>query len=63
MIVMIENDIFQKRKYMLNTLMSRDKNMDFEIDSIMTLNDFDFKKSILPRFSKIEAMSRPSKKQ
>jgi outer membrane protein TolC len=44
MIIMMENDIFQKR-IMLNTLMSRDKNTVFEIDSTYTLNDFDFRKS------------------
>jgi outer membrane protein TolC len=44
MIVMLQNDISQKR-IMLNTLMSRDKNTAFEIDSTYTLNDFDFKKS------------------
>jgi outer membrane protein TolC len=44
MIVMLQNDISQKR-IMLNTLMARDKNTAFEIDSIYTLNDFDFIKS------------------
>ena len=41
MIVMLQNDISQKR-IMLNTLMSRDKNTGFEIDSTYKLNDFDF---------------------
>ncbi|AOW08946.1 TolC family protein [Flavobacterium gilvum] len=39
MIVMLENDISQ-RKYMLNTLMSRDKNVDFDIDSNYEIKDF-----------------------
>ena len=41
MIVMLQNDISQKR-IMLNTLMARDKNTGFEIDPTYTLNDFDF---------------------
>ena len=44
MIVMLQNDISQKR-IMLNTLMSRDKNTAFEIDPTYKLNDFDFIKS------------------
>lgn len=40
MIVMIQNDIYQKR-IMLNTLMARDKNTLFEIDETYKLNDFD----------------------
>lgn len=39
MIVMLENDISQ-RKYMLNTLMSRDKNVDFDIDSNYEIKDY-----------------------
>ncbi|MBW4362149.1 TolC family protein [Flavobacterium taihuense] len=39
MIVMLENDVSQ-RKYMLNTLMARDKNEDFEIDSNYEIKDF-----------------------
>jgi outer membrane protein TolC len=39
MIVMLENDISQKR-IMLNTLMARDKNTTFEIDSTYTIIDF-----------------------
>lgn len=39
MIVMLENDISQ-RKYMLNTLMARDKNVDFDIDSNYEIKDF-----------------------
>ena len=41
MIVMLQNDISQKR-VMLNTLMARDKNTAFEIDPTYKLNDFDF---------------------
>ena len=41
MIVMLQNDISQKQ-IMLNTLMARDKNITFEIDSTYKLNDFDF---------------------
>lgn len=44
MIVMLLNDISQKR-IMLNTLMARDKNTAFEIDPTYKLNDFDFVKS------------------
>lgn len=44
MITMLQNDIFQKR-IMLNTLMARDKNTAFEIDSTYTLIDFDQIKS------------------
>ncbi len=40
MIVMLQNDISQKR-IMLNTLMARDKNTSFEIDETYKLNDFD----------------------
>ncbi|SFF45415.1 TolC family protein [Flavobacterium xueshanense] len=39
MIVMLQNDISQKR-IMLNTLMARDKNTSFEIDLTYKLNDF-----------------------
>jgi outer membrane protein TolC len=39
MIVMLENDSSQ-RKYMLNTLMARDKKEDFEIDSNYQIKDF-----------------------
>jgi outer membrane protein TolC len=39
MIVMLENDVSQ-RKYMLNTLMARDKNEDLEIDSKYEIKDF-----------------------
>ncbi|HKO77324.1 MAG TPA: TolC family protein [Flavobacterium sp.] len=39
MIVMLENDVSQ-RKYMLNTLMARDKNEDLEIDSNYEIKDF-----------------------
>ena len=44
MIVMLQNDISQKR-IMLNTLMARDKNTSFEIDETYKLNDFDVIKS------------------
>jgi outer membrane protein TolC len=44
MIVMLQNDISQKR-IMLNTLMARDKNTAFEIDSTYKLKDFDVMKS------------------
>ncbi|MFV7234768.1 TolC family protein [Flavobacterium sp. ZB4R12] len=44
MIVMLQNDISQKR-IMLNTLMARDKNTLFEIDETYKLNDFDLIKS------------------
>lgn len=44
MITMLQNDIFQKR-IMLNTLMARDKNTAFEIDSTYALIDFDQIKS------------------
>lgn len=40
MIVMLENDISQKR-IMLNTLMARDKNTAFEIDPTYKIIDFD----------------------
>ena len=40
MIVMLQNDISQKR-IMLNTLMARDKNTLFEIDETYKLHDFD----------------------
>jgi outer membrane protein TolC len=43
MIVMLKNDITQK-KIMLNTLMARDKNTDFDIDTNYQLKDFDFTK-------------------
>jgi outer membrane protein TolC len=39
MIVMLENDASQ-RKYMLNTLMARNKNEDLEIDSNYEIKDF-----------------------
>ncbi|GGA72879.1 hypothetical protein GCM10008015_11960 [Flavobacterium palustre] len=39
MIVMLENDVSQ-RKYMLNTLMARDKKEDLEIDSNYEIKDF-----------------------
>ena len=39
MVVMLQNDISQKR-IMLNTLMARDKNTSFEIDLTYKLNDF-----------------------
>ncbi len=39
MIVMLENDVSQ-RKYMLNTLMARNKNEDLEIDSNYEIKDF-----------------------
>ena len=39
MIVMLENDIFQKR-IMLNTLMAREKNTAFEVNEIYELKDF-----------------------
>jgi outer membrane protein TolC len=39
MIVMLENDASQ-RKYMLNTLMARNKNENFEIDSNYQIKDF-----------------------
>jgi len=39
MIVMLQNDVTQKR-IMLNTLMARDINTPFEIDTNYTLNDF-----------------------
>jgi len=39
MIVMLQNDVSQKR-IMLNTLMARDINTPFEIDTNYTLNDF-----------------------
>jgi outer membrane protein TolC len=39
MIVMLQNDISQKR-IMLNTLMSRDKNTSFDIDTTYKLTDF-----------------------
>lgn len=42
--VMLENDIAQK-KIMLNTLMARDKNTDFDIDTTYQLKDFEFTKS------------------
>jgi len=44
MIVMSQNDIAQKR-ITLNTLMARDKNIVFEIDSTYKWNDFDMIKS------------------
>lgn len=44
MITMLQNDISQKR-IMLNTLMARDQNTAFEIDSTYTLIDFDRIKS------------------
>lgn len=40
MVVMLQNDISQKR-IMLNTLMARDKNTLFEINETYKLNDFD----------------------
>ncbi|MFV8326926.1 TolC family protein [Flavobacterium sp. ZS1P14] len=39
MIVMLQNDISQKR-IMLNTLMARDKNISFDIDTTYKLNEF-----------------------
>jgi outer membrane protein TolC len=39
MIVMLDNDVSQ-RKYMLNTLMARNKNEDLEIDSNYEIKDF-----------------------
>jgi outer membrane protein TolC len=39
MIVMLENDVSQ-RKYMLNTLMARDKNENLEIDSNYEIKDY-----------------------
>jgi len=39
MIVMLENDVAQ-RKYMLNTLMARDKNENLEIDSNYEIKDY-----------------------
>ena len=39
MIVMLENDVSQ-RKYMLNTLMARNKNEELEIDSNYEIKDF-----------------------
>ncbi|MFV8271003.1 TolC family protein [Flavobacterium sp. GT2N3] len=44
MVVMLQNDISQKR-IMLNTLMARDKNTLFKIDETYKLNDFDVIKS------------------
>lgn len=44
MIVMLQNDISQKR-IMLNTLMARDENTAFEINPTFILKDFDFIKS------------------
>jgi len=44
MIVMLQNDISQKR-IMINTLMARDKNTVFDIDSTYQLNDFETIKS------------------
>lgn len=44
MVVMLQNDIAQKR-ILLNTLMARDKNTAFEIDPSYTLNDFKEMKS------------------
>jgi outer membrane protein TolC len=44
MVVMLQNDISQKR-IMLNTLMARDKNTSFKIDETYKLNDFDAIKS------------------
>jgi outer membrane protein TolC len=44
MVVMLQNNISQKR-IVLNTLMSRDKNTAFEIDSAYDLNEFDFMKT------------------
>lgn len=43
MIVMLQNDIVQKR-IMLNSLMARDKNIIFEIDTTYNLNDFKYLK-------------------
>jgi len=40
MIIMLQNDISQKR-IMLNTLMSRDKNMVFEIEEAFELKEYD----------------------
>jgi outer membrane protein TolC len=51
MIVMLQNDIAQKR-IMLNTLMARDKNTAFEIDPIYKLNDYDIVKSDSTALSK-----------
>ncbi len=44
MIVMLQNDIVQKR-IMLNSLMARDKNIIFEIDTTYNLNDFKYLKT------------------
>jgi outer membrane protein TolC len=44
MIVMLENNISQKR-IVLNTLMARDKNTVFEINPTYTLNEFDLMES------------------
>ncbi|MEZ7497495.1 TolC family protein [Flavobacterium sp. Arc3] len=44
MVVMLQNEISQK-KIMLNTLMARDKNTVFEIESNFTLKEYDFMKS------------------
>ena len=51
MIVMLENDVSQKR-IMLNTLMARDKNTDFDIDTTYQVKDFDFTKSDTTSLSK-----------
>lgn len=51
MVVMLENNISQKR-IMLNTLMARDKNTAFEIDATYTLIDFDVIKSDSTSLSK-----------
>jgi outer membrane protein TolC len=44
MVVMLQNEISQK-KIMLNTLMARDKNTVFEIESDFTLKEYGFMKS------------------
>ncbi|UQD55152.1 TolC family protein [Flavobacterium sp. K5-23] len=44
MVVMLQNNISQKR-ILLNTLMARDKNTAFDIDSAYDLNEFDFMKT------------------
>lgn len=61
MLVMLENDISQ-RKYMLNTLMARNKIEDLEIDSNYELKDFDFFEtdltSIISNRSDIKAIDK-----
>ncbi|HEY6144062.1 MAG TPA: TolC family protein [Flavobacterium sp.] len=51
MIVMLENDMSQ-RKYTLNTLMARNKNVDFDIDSNYEIKDFNlFEADLSPYIS------------